>query len=94
MASTIDDIILEPLEAGFDAIGAMQGPMAPLKRAAIGAALGAAIVYGIKPGFVYKGDSFRPFVLTASTDAEKADATWFPYWAVIGVPAAMFSLLI
>lgn len=95
MASTIDDVILEPLESAFDAVGAMQGPLAPAKRAAIGAGLGYGVLAVFKPSFACNPDgSYRPFILTATTDAEKQNATLFPWWAVIGAPAAMFSLLI
>jgi hypothetical protein len=94
MASTIDDVILDPLESVFDAVGAMQGPLAPAKRAAIGAGLGYGILM-LKPSFACNPDgSYRPFILTAQTDADKQNATYFPWWAVVGVPAAMFSLLI
>lgn len=94
MASVIDDIVLEPLESVFDALGAMQGSFAPAKRAAIGAGLGYGILM-LKPSFACNPDgSYRPFILTAQTDADKQNATIFPWWAVVGAPAAMFSLLI
>jgi hypothetical protein len=90
----LDSLIIEPIENGFDAVGAMQGEMAPLKRAAIGAALGAAVVYGIKPSVAYdKNGVARPFAGTA-TAGQKDNATWLPYWAIIGIPAVVFSVFI
>lgn len=91
----LDNIIIEPIEKVFDSVGMMQGDMAPLKRAATGAAIGAAIVYGLQPDFLYDkvNKKYKVFAGTATKD-EAADATWFPWWAVIGIPAAVFGVLI
>lgn len=94
----MENVILDPLENAFDAVGAMQGPSAPLKRAAIGAALGAAIAYGLKPDFAWNkvnGKATTPKVWSATaSQADKPNSTWFPVWAIIGIPAVVFSTLI
>lgn len=95
---SIDDMILEPLEGAFNAVGAMQGDLAPVKRAAIGAALGYGIAYYVQPKFAWMKDNTgkmvpKPFAGTATKD-QKDVATWFPTWAIIGAPAVIFSVLI
>jgi hypothetical protein len=91
--SALDNAILEPAENFFDSIGCMQGPSAPLKRAAIGAGLGYAIAYGLKPNFAFKNGEARPWKVTASGD-DAADATWFPAWAIAVFPAFVFGAMI
>ena len=95
VSNTLDNVIITPLEEVFDAVGAMQGEMAPLKRALIGGAVGAAIVYGFKPSICFDKVTHlpRPWALTAQ-GAEKDKATWLPYWMVIGIPAVVFSTFI
>ena len=90
--ASLDDMILDPLENAFDAVGAMQGEFAPLKRAAIGAAIGAGIAYGLKPAFAFDQTSGEPLPFALGSDA--ANSTYFPYWAIIGLPAFVFSVLI
>ena len=85
--------IVDPLENAFDAVGAMQGEAAPLKRAAIGGVLGYAIAYGIKPDFAWKDGKQRPWAATAD-QADKPISTWFPVWAIVAIPAIMFSTMI
>lgn len=91
--SVLDNAILDPAENFFDAIGCMQGPSAPLKRAAIGAGLGYALAYGLKPGFAFTNGEARPWKVTATGD-EAADATWFPAWAIAVLPAFVFGAMI
>jgi len=98
--SSIDDIVLEPIERGFDAIGMMQGELAPVKRAAVGAGIGYAIAYGMKPGFAFMPDPSdptkkipRPFTGTAKK-SEMQQSTYFPAWAIVAAPAVIFSVLI
>ncbi len=91
--SSIDDAILEPLENIFDALGMMQGDLDPLKRAAVGGAIGYGLAYGLKPNFAFDGNTPRPWKVTASADEQK-DATWFPAWAIAALPAFVFGVLI
>ena len=91
---TLDDVILEPIENLFDAMGMMQGEAAPLKRAAAGVALGYAIAYGIKPSFAFTADGKEKVFAGTSSAKDDPDATWFPAWAVVVVPAVIFSVLI
>lgn len=91
---TIDDLVLEPVENMFDSVGLMQGSAAPAKRAAVGAGVGAAIVYGTKSNMFFdQNGNYRPWKLTA-TKTEEKDATWLPYWMMIGLPAFVFGVLI
>jgi hypothetical protein len=91
---TLDDVILEPIENLFDAAGMMQGEAAPLKRAAAGIALGYAIAYGIKPTFAFTADGKEKVFAGTSTTKDDPDSTWFPAWAIVVVPAVIFSVLI
>ena len=91
--SALDHAVLEPAENFFDAIGCMQGPSAPLKRAAVGAAAGYAIAYGLKPNFAFKNGEPRAWKVTASGE-DAADATWFPAWAIAALPAFVFGTMI
>lgn len=88
----VDDVILDPLESMMDSLGLMQGSMAPLKRAALGTALGAALVWGIRPTAVFKADgkTFRPFKLTSGDK----DATWTPWWLVAGAPGVLLGVFV
>lgn len=86
-------MILEPLENAFDAMGAMQGEMAPLKRAAIGGAVGYAVLEIFKPGVAYDdAGNRRPFALGADKDTK--EGTYFPWWAFVAVPAFVSGVLI
>ena len=90
----IDHAIMDPIEEIFDSVGLMQGDSAPLKRAAVGALLGYAIAYGLKPSFAFNDDdSAKPFAGTAS-DADQANSTWFPAYAIVALPAIVFSVFI
>ena len=91
---TLDNLIIDPLESVFDSVGAMQGELAPVKRMAIGAAVGYAIAYGVKPSVAFDEHGVpRPFAGTA-TAGQKDNATWLPYWAIIGIPAVVFGVFI
>lgn len=93
--SRLDHAILDPAEEFFDAIGMMQGETAPLKRAAVGAAVGYAIAYTMKPGFAFDPTTGkpRPWKVTAS-GADQDKATWFPAWAFSVLPAFVFGAMI
>lgn len=92
--SALDHAILDPAENFFDAIGMMQGESAPLKRAAVGAGLGYALAYGIKPQFAFDKDGKAlPWKVTAK-GADQDNATWFPAWAIVALPAFVFGAMI
>ena len=92
MASSLDTWILDPVENGLDAVGLMQGQYAPAKRTLAGAALGAAIVWGIRPGICWSkdGKTLRPWSLTS----KDADATPLPWWAIVAMPAVLLGVFI
>jgi len=93
--SALDTAILDPAENFFDALG-MMGPSeaAPLKRAAVGAGLGYALAYGIKPQFAFDKDGKPlPWKVTAK-GADQDNATWFPAWAIVALPAFVFGAMI
>ena len=101
-SSTIDDIILDPIENVFDSMGMMQGDLAPVKRAAVGAAIGYALAYGLQPKFAFMPDPNGskkkvPKLFTPSATKEQIAAkqtTYFPAWAIVAAPAIIFSVLI
>ena len=89
------DPVIKPLEKMAKAL---PGGKSPIVRTLYGAALGAAIVYAIKPTFAWdpslnggKG-GWRPFAPTAPPGT--ANPTYFPYWAVIGLTGALFGVFI
>lgn len=99
---TIDDLILDPIEGVFDSMGMMQGDLAPVKRAAVGAAIGYAIAYGLKPKSAFMTDPTDPkkkipkvFTPMATKDqVANKQTTYFPVWAIVAAPAIIFSVLI
>lgn len=93
--SILDSVVIEPLENAFDAVGAMEGSMAPMKRAAIGAGLGYALAYGLKPAVAFDSQGPLSFALTASqADKDAGRVTYVPAWAIILAPALIFSVFI
>jgi len=89
----LDDYILDPLEQGFDKLGAMQGELAPLKRAAIGAAVGYAFVEIVKPSVAYD-DNGKELPFTATADKTEPKTTYFPWWMFVAIPAFVSGVLI
>lgn len=91
--SGLDDLIIEPLENAFDAVGAMEGTLAPLKRAAIGGGIGYLLAYGLKPAVAFDNDgNERPWIFGENGDSK--DATYLPAWGIAVIPAAISSLFI
>lgn len=88
---SLDTFIIDPLERLFDSLGAMDGELAPLKRAAIGGAAGYAVAKVFMPSVAYTDDGKeRPFKLTS----DDPNATWFPPMMFAAVPAFVSSVLI
>lgn len=87
------------LEETFDRLGLMTGDLAPMKRFAVGAALGGAVAYGLKPSIAYdeeKGE-WRPFGFKSSSAPAKpgdVDPTLMPAWLITVLPGVVFSVLI
>lgn len=86
-----DSFILNPIEDALDRVGLMQGSMAPTKRALVGAAVGAAVVYGVKPTSMWNGDKMKPWTPFAK---KGEDSTWLPGWLAISIPAVVLGVLI
>lgn len=89
--SDFDNYVLDPIENGLDTLGLMEGNMAPTKRALVGAAVGAAVVYGIKPNSMWNGDKMKPWTPLAPKDQ---NSTWLPGWLAIAIPAFVLGVLI
>lgn len=90
--SVVDDLVLTPLESVMDSLGLMRGSTAPLKRAIVGAGVGAGIVYGIKPAIMFDDNGEpRPW---AVTNPDAANATMVPFWMGIAAPAVFLSVFI
>lgn len=90
----MEDLILEPIENAFDAVGMMQGETAPLKRAAVGAGLGYFVGYYLQPNIAWNNGVERTWTPLAKDDIEKADSTWLPAWLILSIPAFVFGVLI
>lgn len=78
---------MDLIEDQLDRFGLMQGEAAPLKRGALGAALGAVVAYGLKPEWAWNGDEPRKFGFSHGE-------TWFPVWAIVAAPAIILGVLI
>lgn len=91
VGKTVDDVILAPVEDALDAVGLMQGAAAPLKRTAVGLALGAGVVFGLKPSLFFNQDgSLRPW----SMMSDDPSATPVPWWVGVAFPAVVLGVLI
>lgn len=91
---SMGDMILEPIENLLDKYGLMEGPMAPLKRTAIGGGIGLAVMYLWKPEFAFdKNGQPYPWSIThKSVDRNKT--TLVPYWLAASIPAVVLGVLI
>lgn len=90
---SLNDVLLDPIEDTLASVGLMEGDAAPLKRAAVGAALGYAFATLVQPDFAYKDGKARPFALTAKAE-DKDLATYFPVGAIVAIPAFILGVLI
>lgn len=89
---SMDDKLLAPIEDAMDSLGLMEGEYAPVKRALVGAGIGAAVVFGLKPALFWTKDGhLRPWGLTHPDDP---DRTPFPWFLALAVPATILGVLI
>lgn len=89
--ASVDEIIMDPIESVMDSMGLMQGDLAPAKRTIVGASIGAAAVFTIKPSISFNSDgSIRPW----SMMSEEANATSVPWWVFTAFPAFVLGVLI
>ena len=87
--SDIDRAIMTPIES---VIGALPLGQYPAGRAIWGAGIGGAVVFGLKPELMFKADgSERPWIVFESQNPE---ATIFPWWAGIAVPAVLLGVFV
>ncbi len=64
----------------------------PLGRAAVFGTLGGGIAYGVRPSMSFKADGTpKEWILVSPSDP---DATLFPWWAYIAVPAVIAGIFI
>ncbi len=92
---SLNDVILDPLENALDSVGLMQGEMAPLKRTALGAAIGFGVMGLWKPSWAYGSDHKPyPWSVTAPKDTPADKKTKVPYWMAALVPAVVLGVLI
>ena len=84
MAELVNDVVIDPLENVYDALGLMEGQNAPALRLLVSAGAGAGLMWGIKPlvSFDASGKPLPWSVLDPTNPA----ATAFPWWmpAVLG----------
>ena len=83
---SLDASIITPLE---NAIAMIPGGSSPIGRSAIGAAIGAALVFGLEPGFMFKDGKPRPWVIT---DPKGDDPTAFPWPFGVILPALLLGV--
>jgi len=86
-------LVIDPMERIFDSMGMMEGSLAPMKRAAVGVALGYAIAYGTHPAVAFDEKTFKPRPWLV-TNPEAPDGTWVPAWLIVITPALIFSVAI
>jgi hypothetical protein len=89
LMSALDNAIITPIERGFSAL---PGGTEPAIRSLYGGAIGAAIVFGLKPSFMFMpgGQPKRWFVF----EPDDPNSTWMPYWAGVLLPAFFFGVMI
>lgn len=81
--------VMAPVESAFSYI---PGGNYPIGRVAIGAAAGGSVAYFVRPAMSFNADgSARPFILF---DPQNPQATIFPWWAYIALPAVIFGVLL
>jgi len=81
MAQLID-AIYKPLEGGFDSIGLMRGPMAPLKRFVAVGVVAAFAVYYLQPASMFQSGTPRPWSVITSGQVGQLKPTRSPWFAV------------
>ena len=86
----LDKIIIDPIEELMDKMGMMQGEYAPLKRAAFGSTVGAALTWTIKPTVAFEGDKPRPWKL----QSKDPDATYITWWMLAMFPGVILGVFI
>ena len=89
----MESVVIQPIE---NAVGKLPMGIYPAGRFVYGAALGSAIVFGLRPKIMWTKsgkDTYlaRPWIVT-SPDA--ADATMFPWGAGVLLPALVMSFLL
>lgn len=88
------DLVLDPLEKGFDSIGLMRGANAPFMRFAFVGAVSGLALNVTKPQYFYEGDVPRPWTLAVGKNySGSVKPTLVPWWAVpvgLGVVSGMF----
>jgi len=81
--------VLAPVESIFLAI---PGGGSPIGRVAIGAAAGAGVAYFLRPAMSFHSNGRpREWIVTHASDPE---ATLFPWWAYVAMPAVLFGILL
>ena len=78
----IDSAVITPMENLL-----LKIPMGstPLGRTVLGAAVGSAVAYYVRPSVSFFDDgSARPFIMT---DAQNPEAAVFPWWGFVVLPA-------
>jgi hypothetical protein len=87
--SDIDKAIMTPIEA---VVGKLPLGNYPAGRALWGAGIGGAIVFGVKPSFMFNEDGTeKPWIVF---DSSNPDATIFPWWAGIVTPALLLGVFV
>lgn len=90
---SLDELIIDPLERAFDRVGAMDGELAPLKRAAIGGAIGYGVARVFMPDVAYTADG-KAKLWSVTAPADATNTTYFPEWMFAAIPAFVASVLI
>lgn len=87
--SDVDRAIITPIE---NVVGALPLGRYPAGRALWGAAAGGAIVFGLKPDFMFTSTGAeRPWIFF---EPKNPEATIFPWWAGIAVPALLLGVFV
>lgn len=64
----------------------------PLGRVVLGSLLGGSVAYAVRPSFAFfPNGTPRPWIVTNRADP---DATIFPYWAFVAIPALVLGVFI
>lgn len=89
MAEAAVDGLMTPLER---VVGSLPLCSSPLGRAAVFASLGGSFAYVVRPTMSFLPDGRpREWILV---DRSNPEATLFPYWGYILVPAVLFGVFV
>lgn len=89
--SEVERAIITPLE---NLIAKLPFGTEPLGRGLYGAGLGAALVFGFKPDFMFTKDGKEKQWIVFDPKGAKGTTTIFPWWAGVALPGIILGVFV